>query len=95
MKGSISLAVDSIGLKEIPSYDVVMHDHTDWIKESQVNASLLYKDKWNDDNVKIKQHLGVLSRIAKFPENEEVIDSTCVLYLIGLFILLLLYILEG
>ncbi|XP_027063387.2 uncharacterized protein [Coffea arabica] len=35
VKESISLAVDSIGLKEIPSYDVVMHDHTDWIKESQ------------------------------------------------------------
>lgn len=35
VKESISLAVDSIGLKEIPSYDVLMHDHTDWIKESQ------------------------------------------------------------
>ncbi|KAL3508702.1 hypothetical protein ACH5RR_028103 [Cinchona calisaya] len=35
VKESISLAVDSIGLKGLPSYDVVMHDHTDWIKESQ------------------------------------------------------------
>ncbi|XP_073027447.1 uncharacterized protein [Primulina eburnea] len=31
----ISLAADSVGLKEIPNYEVEMHDHTDWIKQTQ------------------------------------------------------------
>ncbi|KAI5662513.1 hypothetical protein M9H77_21836 [Catharanthus roseus] len=35
VKECISHAVDSIGLKEIPSYDVAVQDHIDWIKESQ------------------------------------------------------------
>lgn len=38
VKECISRAVDSIGLKKIPSYDITMHDHIDWIKETQVNA---------------------------------------------------------
>lgn len=35
VKECISHAVDSIGLKEIPSYDITMQDHVDWIKEAQ------------------------------------------------------------
>ncbi|XP_073123028.1 uncharacterized protein [Henckelia pumila] len=35
VKSCISLAADSVGLKEIPNYVVEMHDHTDWIKQTQ------------------------------------------------------------
>ncbi|KAL2523557.1 ribosomal protein L11 methyltransferase-related [Abeliophyllum distichum] len=35
VKECISQAVDSVGLKEMPSYEVEMHDHTDWIKQTQ------------------------------------------------------------
>lgn len=36
VKCCISRAADSVGLKEIPTYKVEMHHHTDWIKKSQV-----------------------------------------------------------
>ncbi|KAL3849175.1 hypothetical protein ACJIZ3_011057 [Penstemon smallii] len=32
----ISRASDSVGFNDIPNYEVEMHDHTDWIKQSQV-----------------------------------------------------------
>ncbi|MCD7468082.1 hypothetical protein HAX54_005880 [Datura stramonium] len=35
VKDCISLAADSIGLQKIPSFEVAMHDHTDWIKATQ------------------------------------------------------------
>ncbi|KAL0353779.1 UNVERIFIED_CONTAM: Ribosomal protein L11 methyltransferase [Sesamum angustifolium] len=35
VKDCISRAADSVGLKEIPNYEVEMHDHTDWIKKTQ------------------------------------------------------------
>ncbi|XP_020550284.1 uncharacterized protein LOC105165406 isoform X2 [Sesamum indicum] len=35
VKDCISRAADSVGLKEIPNYKVEMHDHTDWIKQTQ------------------------------------------------------------
>ncbi|KZV23240.1 hypothetical protein F511_05079 [Dorcoceras hygrometricum] len=35
VKGSVSLAADSVGLKEMPTYEVEMLDHTDWIKQTQ------------------------------------------------------------
>ncbi|KAK6157381.1 hypothetical protein DH2020_011629 [Rehmannia glutinosa] len=35
VKDCISRAADSIGLKELPNYKVEMHDHTDWIKQTQ------------------------------------------------------------
>ncbi|PIN15734.1 hypothetical protein CDL12_11630 [Handroanthus impetiginosus] len=35
VKDRISRAADSVGLKEIPNYKVEMHDHTDWIKQTQ------------------------------------------------------------
>lgn len=35
VKECISQAADSIGLREMPSYEVEMHDHTDWIKQTQ------------------------------------------------------------
>ncbi|KAK6134557.1 hypothetical protein DH2020_031727 [Rehmannia glutinosa] len=35
VKDCISRAADSIGLKERPNYKVEMHDHTDWIKQTQ------------------------------------------------------------
>ncbi|KAG8386346.1 hypothetical protein BUALT_Bualt03G0139300 [Buddleja alternifolia] len=35
VKDSISRAADSVGLKEIPNYEVEMQDHTDWIKQTQ------------------------------------------------------------
>ncbi|KAL2457689.1 ribosomal protein L11 methyltransferase-related [Abeliophyllum distichum] len=37
----ILLAVDSVGLKEMPSYEVEMHDHTDWIKQTQESFHLV------------------------------------------------------
>ncbi|KAL2493783.1 Uncharacterized protein Fot_37540 [Forsythia ovata] len=37
VKECISLAVDFVCLKEMPSYEVEMHDHTDWIKQTQVS----------------------------------------------------------
>lgn len=36
VKCCISLAANSVGLKEIPIYKVEMHDNVDWIKKSQV-----------------------------------------------------------
>ncbi|KAL2529416.1 uncharacterized protein Fot_22017 [Forsythia ovata] len=41
VKECISLAVDSVGLKEMPSYEVEMHDHTDWIKQTQESFHLV------------------------------------------------------
>ncbi|CAA3024165.1 Hypothetical predicted protein [Olea europaea subsp. europaea] len=35
VKECISQAADSIGLREMPNYEVEMHDHTDWIKQTQ------------------------------------------------------------
>ncbi|GFP79658.1 ribosomal protein l11 methyltransferase [Phtheirospermum japonicum] len=35
VKDCISRAADSIGLKGLPNYKVEMHDHTDWIKQTQ------------------------------------------------------------
>nr|GMD92489.1 ribosomal protein L11 methyltransferase [Ipomoea batatas] len=35
VKQCISLAVDSIGLREMPSYEVVVQNHIDWIKATQ------------------------------------------------------------
>ncbi|KAL0306531.1 UNVERIFIED_CONTAM: Ribosomal protein L11 methyltransferase [Sesamum radiatum] len=35
VKDCISRAADSVELKEIPNYEVEMHDHTDWIKKTQ------------------------------------------------------------
>ncbi|XP_059282271.1 uncharacterized protein LOC132036061 [Lycium ferocissimum] len=35
VKDCISLAADSIGLQKIPSFEVAMHDHTEWIKATQ------------------------------------------------------------
>ncbi|KAL3813244.1 hypothetical protein ACJIZ3_014512 [Penstemon smallii] len=35
VKDCISRAADSVGFKDIPNYEVEMHDHTDWIKQSQ------------------------------------------------------------
>ncbi|XP_055823508.1 uncharacterized protein LOC129892013 [Solanum dulcamara] len=35
VKDCISLAADSVGLQNIPSFEVEMHDHTDWIKATQ------------------------------------------------------------
>nr|XP_009794388.1 PREDICTED: uncharacterized protein LOC104241167 [Nicotiana sylvestris]XP_016514880.1 PREDICTED: uncharacterized protein LOC107831611 [Nicotiana tabacum] len=37
VKDCVSLAADSIGLQKIPSFEVAMHDHTNWIKVTQVN----------------------------------------------------------
>lgn len=39
---SILHAADSIGLKDTPSYEVVMGYHSDWIKETQVRLILLH-----------------------------------------------------
>lgn len=36
VKDCISLAADSVGLQKIPSFEIAMHDHTDWIKATQV-----------------------------------------------------------
>lgn len=41
MKRCISLAVDSIGLGEMPSYEVVVQNHIDWIKATQVKFAPL------------------------------------------------------
>ncbi|KAJ8543038.1 hypothetical protein K7X08_005561 [Anisodus acutangulus] len=35
VKDCISLAADSIGLQKLPSFEVAMHDHTEWIKATQ------------------------------------------------------------
>ncbi|XP_070006908.1 uncharacterized protein LOC107826398 [Nicotiana tabacum] len=35
VKDCVSLAADSIGLQKIPSFEVAMHDHTNWIKVTQ------------------------------------------------------------
>ncbi|CAN4104205.1 unnamed protein product [Withania somnifera] len=35
VKDCISLAADSIGMQNIPSFEVSVHDHTDWIKATQ------------------------------------------------------------
>lgn len=35
VKDCISLAADSVGLQKIPSFEIAMHDHTDWIKATQ------------------------------------------------------------
>lgn len=40
VKECISQAADSIGLREMPNYEVEMHDHTDWIKQTQVTSDL-------------------------------------------------------
>lgn len=39
VKDCIFRAADSVSLKNIPSYEVEMHDHTDWIKQSQVRST--------------------------------------------------------
>ncbi|CAA0816000.1 ribosomal protein L11 methyltransferase-related [Striga hermonthica] len=35
VKDCVDRASDSVGLKELPIYKVEMHDHTDWIKQTQ------------------------------------------------------------
>ncbi|XP_051151887.1 uncharacterized protein LOC127265908 isoform X2 [Andrographis paniculata] len=35
VKICVARAADSVGLKQIPKYKVEMHDHTDWIKQTQ------------------------------------------------------------
>lgn len=44
VKDCILLAADSVGLQNIPSFEVEMHDHTDWIKATQVNILSLAID---------------------------------------------------
>lgn len=39
---SISHAADSIGLKEIPRYEVKIDDEEDWMKRSQVNLCFFH-----------------------------------------------------
>lgn len=39
---SISHAVDSIGLKEIPRYEVKINEDDEWMKKSQVNLLLFF-----------------------------------------------------
>lgn len=41
MKKCILHAVDSIGLKDIPSYEVKMGEQYDWIKKTQVTLLLV------------------------------------------------------
>ncbi|KAL2461533.1 Mitogen-activated protein kinase 4 [Abeliophyllum distichum] len=83
VKECISLAVDFVGLKEIPSYEVEMHDQTDLVDEPKI-ASLVERIRNINRMAQLKRtkygnvDLDYVLRIGGF-DLESLLKSSCLL----------------